>query len=215
MTRGKETMMTLRHRTVSLGLAALAAAALAACNTNDARAPQVASAPTEVAPPAAANAAPADATNAPADKAQAPTAPLEASEGEALGPFVLSLSGPDKVPDQGEIELSAKIDAHREFKVPTTITIELPSAAKLTSGKDRESLASIPAGETTRTFKVAITGKLDKPIKVIVDARDPAGAMGAHAEKTFPEAKTVYVKPSSNVPPPPVARPPVGRAPSR
>jgi hypothetical protein len=207
---GKEKTMMRCHPLSRLALSATAAAILVACNTNDARGPQVASAPSDTPAPIAAAPAPSaeeTAATPPAKAEEAPKAPLEASEGEALGPFVLTLRGPDKVPDQGEIELQAKIDAHKEFKVPATITVELPKGAKLTSGKDKESLASIPAGETLRTFKVAIAGKLEAPIKVIVDARDPAGAMGAHAERAFPEAKATYTRPSSKVPPPPVGRP--------
>ena len=135
--------------------------------------------------------------------------------GETAVPFVMTVKGPDTLPDSGEIELVVRVTAQHEFKVPGTLKVELPTAAKLVSGSESESLATIPAGETRRTFKVAVNGKLGpgQQIKVVLDARAPSGAMGAHSEQLYPETPKP-TRPSSRVPPPPIARP-VGIAPSK
>ncbi|MCC6648696.1 MAG: hypothetical protein IT374_24420 [Polyangiaceae bacterium] len=147
--------------------------------------------------------------------AEAPPKPagtdLEKST-EAQPPFVLTLKGPDKVPDAGDFEVIAKIDARVALSTPATLVVTLPGGAKLVSGKDREALPSIAAGETLRTFKFSVT-KMDGPIKIALDMRDPAGARGAHAERIFPETSPSMgitgapAKTTRAVPPPPVSRP--------
>lgn len=131
---------------------------------------------------------------------------------EAQPPFVLSLKGPDTVPDAGEFELTAKIEARVAIATPATLVVTLPGGAKLVSGKDREALPSVAAGETTRTFKFAVS-KMDGPIKITLDMKDAAGTRGAHAERLFPSTAPAGMKAPTpakttrDVPPPPVARP--------
>jgi hypothetical protein len=141
--------------------------------------------------------------------AAAPKPALEASEGETRAPFVLTLSGPGALPDTGEVEIAALITAPHEFKVPATLSVAVPKNATLSAGKASESMASIPGGDTKRVFKIKLTGKLDQPIRIILDAKDPAGTTGAHAERTFPAdfKAATPAKPASAVPPPPVGRP--------
>ena len=205
------TMQRLKLSRMAIAIAA--AALLAGCST---------SAPTGSEDPKVATAAQPDKAAAPTDTAApvvAPTAPaaarpaLEASEGEASVPFVLTLSGPATLPDTGAVEITANITAAHEFKVPATLGIALPKGATLGAGKASEALASIPGGDTIRVFKITLTGKLDQPIRIILDAKDPAGAAGAHAERTFPaDFKPAPTKPASAVPPPPVGRPGAGAA---
>jgi hypothetical protein len=187
-----------------------AAALLAGCSTSS---PQAASEDPKVAaqPDKALVAAPTDAPVAAppsTEQAAAPKPVLEASEGETRAPFVLTLSGPGALPDTGEVEIVALITAPHEFKVPATLSVAVPKNATLSAGKSSESMASIPGGDTKRAFKIKLTGKLDQPIRIILDAKDPAGSMGAHAERTFPaDLKPAAAKPASAVPPPPVGRP--------
>jgi hypothetical protein len=147
----------------------------------------------------------------PAQPAQEPQQPpvLEHSPLASSAPFVVTLKGPTTPPQSGEVELTMVIDAAKPMKVPTNISVTLPSSAKLTSGQMKETLAELPGGKTTRTFKVSLSGKLTDPIRVIVDSKDPGGAFGARAERLYPETPEVqYNKPfSKSVPPPPVGRP--------
>ncbi len=201
-----------RHELSRVAIAIAAAALLAGCSTN---APTAASEDPKVASAAQADKAVAPAqTDTPvaAPPATAPVAAakpaLEASEGEASAPFVLTLSGPATLPATGSVDITAKITAAHELRVPATLNIALPKGASLAAGKASESMASVPGGETTRVFTVKLTGKLDQPIRVILDAKDPAGATGAHAERAFPaDFKPAATKPPSAVPPPPVGRP--------
>jgi hypothetical protein len=192
--------------------AAALAALLAGCSTSSPAAnedPKVAAQPDK-----AVVAAPTDtpvAAPPSTEQAAAPKPALENSEGETRAPFVLTLSGPGALPDTGEVEIVALISAPHEFKVPATLTVAVPKNATLSAGKSSEALASIPGGDTKRAFKIKLTGKLDQPIRIILDAKDPAGTMGAHAERTFPAdfkpAAAAAAKPASAVPPPPVGRP--------
>jgi hypothetical protein len=200
-----------RHQLSKMALALAAAALLAGCSTNAPSAasedPKVAAQPDTAALPAQTGAV-AAATPPSEPVAAAPNPALENSEGEVSVPFVLTLAGPATLPDTGTVEITARITAPHEFKVPATLTIALPKGATLGAGKDAEAMASIPGGETTRLFKVKLTGKLDQPIRIILDARDPAGTAGAHAERAFPaDLKPTSTKPASAVPPPPVGRP--------
>lgn len=190
--------------------AAALAAQLAGCSTSSPQAasedPKVAAQPdkTVVAAPTGTQGAAPPST----EQAAAPKPALEASEGETRAPFVLTLSGPGPLPDTGEVEIVALISAPHELKVPATLTVAVPKNATLSAGKSSESMASIPGGDTKRAFKIKLTGKLDAPIRIILDAKDPAGSMGAHAERTFPaDLKPAAAKPASAVPPPPVGRP--------
>jgi len=190
--------------------AAALAALLAGCSTG---APQATSEDPRVAaqPDKAVVATPTDAPVAAppsTEQAAAPKPALENSEGETRAPFVLTLSGPATLPDSGEVEIVALITAPHEFKVPATLSVAVPKGATLSAGKSAESMASIPGGDTKRVFKVKLTSKLDQPIRIILDAKDPAGSMGAHAERAFPaDLKPTAAKPASAVPPPPVGRP--------
>jgi hypothetical protein len=183
-----------RHALTRIVVVAAAAVAIAGCNNN---------------PPQSSDKPAGDVA------ADAPKV-TESSVGETSVPFVLTLKGPDTLPDTGDIELTANISAPHEFKVPGTLKIVLPTSAKLASGTDSEAFASIPAGDTTRTFRVTLGGKLGvgQQIKVVLDARAPSGVMGAHAEKLFPELTQQVTRPSPNAPPPPVGRP-IGIAPSK
>ena len=202
-----------RHELSRIATTIAVAALLAGCSTSAPQAvsedPKVAAQPDKAASPPQTDvpvAAPPS-----TEQAAAPTPALENSEGETSAPFVLTLSGPATLPDSGEIEITARIDAHRELKVPATLSIALPKGATLSGGKDAESMASIPGGGTTRIFKVKLTGKLDQPIRIILDAKDPKGTTGAHAERTFPaDLKPKAAQPKSAVPPPPVGRPGAG-----
>ncbi|MEP7124040.1 MAG: hypothetical protein ABJE95_24145 [Byssovorax sp.] len=195
--------------TITIAAAAVVAL-VAGCSTS---APQATSEDPKMAvqPDKAATPTPTEAPVAappPTQQAAAPRPALENSEGETSAPFVLTLSGPAALPDTGEVEIVALITAHHEFKVPATLTIAVPKGAALSAGKASESMASIPGGDTKRSFKIKLTAKLDAPIRVILDAKDPAGSMGAHAERVFPEGlKPAAAKPASTVPPPPVGRP--------
>ncbi len=170
--------------------AAAAAALLLGCNSADAPNPQLASPPE-----------PAKPNNVASE--------LEGSHlADSQVPFVLTLVTPKNLPESGQFELSAKIEAAQGWATPTTISISLPAPATLLKGQKREVLVDLPSGTTTRTFKIALSGKLDArhPIKVSVDMRDPKGAFGAHAVRQYPEAK-VTVSGNKNVPAPPVGRP--------
>jgi hypothetical protein len=203
-------MQRLKLSRVAISFAA--AALLAGCSTT----PTVASEDPKVAAAAQPDKAAAAADTAGAVAAPPVTAPaapakpaLENSEGEASVPFTLTLSGPAALPEKGSIDITAKISAAHEFKVPATLSIAVPKGATLASGKAAEAMASIPGGDTTRVFKITLAGKLDQPIRISLDAKDPAGTAGAHAERTFPaDLKPATVtKPASAVPPPPVGRP--------
>jgi outer membrane murein-binding lipoprotein Lpp len=199
-----------RHTLSTIAATIAAAALLAGCSTSAPQAasedPKVAAQPDKVASPTPQDAPPM--APAPTAQAAAPAPALENSESETSAPFILTLSGPATLPDTGEIEITARITAPHEFKVPATLSVALPKGASLSAGKDAESMASIPGGGTTRIFKVKLSGKLDQPIRITLDAKDPAGTAGAHAERTFPaDLKPKAARPSSAVPPPPVGRP--------
>lgn len=202
-----------RHQLSKIATALAAAALLAGCSTNApstaSEDPKVAAQPDTAAAVPVQTGAPVAATPPSEPVAAVPKpAALENSEGEVNVPFVLTLAGPATLPDTGVVEITAKIIAHREFKVPATLSVAMPKGATLAAGKEAESMASIPGGETTRLFKIKLTGKLDQPIRIILDAKDPAGTAGAHAERTFPaNFKPTATKPASAVPPPPVGRP--------
>jgi hypothetical protein len=195
--------------------AAALAAMLAGCSTSSPQSasedPKVAAQPDKAVVAAAPTDAPVAASPATEPAAAPRPAALEASEGETRAPFVLTLSGPGALPDTGEVEIVALITAPHEFKVPATLSVAVPKNATLSAGKSSESMASIPGGDTKRAFKIKLTGKLDQPIRIILDAKDPASTMGAHAERTFPvdfkAAAAPAAKPASAVPPPPVGRP--------
>ena len=197
-----------RNQLSRMAIAIAAAALLAGCSTSS---PTVASEDPKVAAAAQPDKAPAaDTAGAVAAPPAAPAKPaLESSEGEASVPFILTLSGPATVPDTGTVEITAKITAAHEFKVPATLSIAVPKGATLASGKASEAMASVPGGDTTRVFKITLSGKLDQPIRISLDAKDPAGTAGAHAERTFPASlkPAAPTKPASAVPPPPVGRP--------
>src|SRR5690606_29300492 len=114
---------------------------------------------------------------------------LEGSKlADAEVPFVLKLQAtPEQLPSGGVVDLVATIEAHSGFKTPAKITVELPPNAKLLSGEATETLADLPAGTTTRQFKVEVTGELSDPIKVSVGMVDPHGRFGAHAAQLFPK----------------------------
>lgn len=157
----------------------------------------------EVAPP----------SSAPAVAAHKPTPEEMEPSTEAQPPFVLTLKGPDTVPDAGEIEIVAKIEARVAIATPATLVVTLPGGAKLVGGKDREALPSVAAGETSRTFRFQVS-KMDGPIKIALDMKDAAGSRGAHAERLFPSTppaggiKAPGAAPGKReVPPPPVSRP--------
>lgn len=200
-----------RHDLSRMALAIAAAALLAGCSTNAPSAasedPKVASAaqpgkaavPAEAIPPVVV---------APPATAPAEAPALENAAFETTVPFILTLSGPATLPDTGAVEITAKITAAHELKVPATLSIALPKGASLAAGKDSEAMTSIPGGETTRVFKVKLASKLDQPIRIILDAKAPSGATGAHAERSFPaDMKPAAAKPASAIPPPPVGRP--------
>jgi hypothetical protein len=206
--RNRKGQNMLRHGLSNMALTAGLAAALIACNTNDARAPQVSAAPT----PLAAAPAPVEAAPTPVEAPDHAAHPVDSAE---QAPFVLTLQGPSALPQSGDVELVALIASPKGFNVPATLSIALPPGARLMAGQENEKLAAIPTGETRRIFKITLTQKTDTPIRVVIDARDPAGAMGAHAERLFPEpAEPVYTRPNRGVPPPPVARP-LGHPPTR
>ena len=193
-----------------MALAIAIAALLAGCSTN---APSAASEDPKVASAARPDkaAVPAEAI-APVVVAPPATAPvvapaLENAAFETTVPFILTLSGPATLPDTGAVEITAKITAAHEFKAPATLSIALPKGASLGAGKESEAMASIPGGETIRVFKVKLASKLDQPIRIILDAKAPGGAAGAHAERSFPAEVKAAAKPVSAVPPPPVGRP--------
>lgn len=202
--RNRKGYKMLRQGLSNIALTAGLAAALIACNTNDARAPQVSGTPAH-------ELAAATPTPAPVEAPQ----PSEHVDTAEQAPFVLTLRGPSTMPKSGDLDLEALISSPKGYNVPATLSIALPAGARLTAGKENEKLTTIPAGETRRIFKVTLVDKTDEPIRVTIDARDPAGAMGAHAERLFPEpAEPVFTRPNRGVPPPPVARP-LGHPPTR
>jgi hypothetical protein len=166
------------------------------------------------------NQSPAQSSDKPAGEVaaeQAASKPSIVDPGEQSVPFVMTVKGPDALPESGEIELAVKITAQKEFRVPGTLKVLLPTSAKLVSGNETESLASIPAGETTRVYRVSLGGKLGvgQQIKVVLDARAPNAAYGAHSEQMYPEIQQPQAtKPSSRVPPPPISRP-IGMPPTK
>lgn len=180
-----------RHHVSTFALLAATALALSACNTNDGRAP----------------------TAQPVGQLQGSDAThLDQSE---QAPFVLSLSGPKDLPAAGgEVAIEATITSARGFAAPATISVVLPKGATLASGLAQESLPSIAAGTTRRSFKVLVRAGSSEPIRVAVDARSADGAMGAHAERLLPEVTAFKYDRNRAVPPPPVSRP-IGHAPTR
>jgi hypothetical protein len=142
-------------------------------------------------------------------------ADLEGSKlADAEVPFVLKLQAtPDQMPAGGVVDIVATIEAHSSFQTPTKITVELPPNAKLLAGEATETLADLPAGTTTRQFKVEVTGELADPIKVSVGMVDPHGRFGAHATRLFPEPEEATKVRTSRVPKPPVGRPGQGLSP--
>lgn len=196
-----------------LGSVCLIATSTVGCNGGETPEAQHASAAPAVQQPAAdQKAADGQAAADETTAAKPDASELEKSSlADAEAPFVLKLdSNPKDLPDNGVVELTARIDAHHALATPTSISIELPAGAKLVSGEAKETLADLPAGTTTRVFKVALSQKLSDPIKVSVGMVDPNGRFGAHATRLFPEpAQPASVK-TSRVPSPPVGRPGAG-----
>lgn len=183
----------LRHDASTFALMTAVALALGACNANDGRAP----------------AAQPDGQIQGASVAPSLVDPAEQA------PFVLELTGPAVLPAAGDVEVRATLTSARGFNAPATLAVVLPKGATLASGLAHESFAAIPAGTTTRTFRVTMNGATGEPIRVSIDARSADGAMGAHAARQVPpEAEPAYKRPSRGVPPPPVSRP-IGHAPAR
>lgn len=134
------------------------------------------------------------------DQAQTPRA---SDPHEEKAPLLLSLQA---VADQGGVlELQAHLDASAGVSLPIELTVELPPGAKLVDGEARQSVP-VPAGRTTRSFRVAHDAPLG-PIKVVAHVVHPDKAWGIHAEKFYPEKpKNLSFNPSR---PPPLARPPI------
>ncbi|MBI4702995.1 MAG: hypothetical protein HY744_17910 [Deltaproteobacteria bacterium] len=176
-------------------LTAFAAGALSACNASD---------------------GPASPRSEPAQSPQGPAARPALPAEDMAAPFVLSLRGPEKPPDKGELAIEARLSAPRAMKAPVTIEIVLPKGVKLTEGKEREELAALPEGVTARSFKMELVEGLAAPVKVVVDMRDPGGAFGAHAEQLYPKPEAKLPQPyGKGVPPPPEGRPGAGPSPKR
>ena len=182
-----------------------------ACNSSPSSVPP---APASDAP-APAEAPKAEAAEPKSEEAKAAATDLEHSGlADAEVPFVLTLeTTPKEPPDRGVVSIVARIEAHQAFSTPTKIEIALPPSAKLIDGQAAETLADLPAGTTTRTFKVQLSERLSDPIKVSVGMVDPHGRFGAHATRIFPEAEPPAPVRTSRVPTPPVGRPGQGLSP--
>jgi hypothetical protein len=165
--------------------------------------------------------APPSTSEAPAAETKGPRADQPSAtdlEGSSLAdaevPFILTVTPSVEalpeggLPEGGVIELVATIESHTGFKTPTKIHVDLPPNAKLLDGEALETLADLPAGKTTRRFKVEVTGELSDPIKISVGMVDPHGRFGAHATRLYPEPEEATNKVrTSRVPKPPVGRP--------
>lgn len=157
---------------VCIALAPLLASLLFACKGGEQQATPVPSAKPAATPVAS-----------PASAAPVPPAPPPEA------PFTVMLDAPDTAPAHGAVTLKANIDASKEFKASTTITVEVPPGAKLVSGKKSEVIDPLPSGRTTRSFTVSSAKQLtnENPVKIVVEAHDPSGSFGARAERVFPQ----------------------------
>ena len=187
--------MMIRNVTL-LALSTALLGALVGCNHDDAPPPQLA--------PATAPAGDAGPALAADD--------LEHSSFDVAAPFVLKLEHQGNVASPGEVVITAKIDAPHTLNAPASIQIALPGGAHLVSGQERETLAELPGGLTTRAFRVALDKGLtgQTPIEISVQVKDAKGAFGAFAKRALPEAVTPTVVKASQAPTPPVGRPGAG-----
>jgi hypothetical protein len=125
-------------------------------------------------------------------------------------PMKLVLEPVDDAPESPVVTLRAHVDARGAFSVPVTLSIELPPGQRhaLLSPAESHRIDVTAAGRTTREFQVVRTA-VQAPVKVIMDARDPNGAYGVHAEAWHPSALApaqdfvVPVRPPSVRPPGP------------
>jgi len=179
----------------NIALAASIALALTGCSKDEAPPPQLAPAP--------------EMTQTQNDQPTLKAEDLEHSTLDAQAPFVLKLETTATKGQTGPIELTARIDAPHTIDAPTSIELKLPDGAALLEGTKRETLADLPGGVTTRTFKVDVTKALSpsNPIEVAVHMQHPGGAFGAHARRQFPKELVQTPLSPSKVPAPPVGRP--------
>ena len=120
-------------------------------------------------------------------------------------PMKLVLEAVESAPD-APITLRAHVDARGGFGAPVTVSIELPPGQRhaLLSPVQSHRFDVVAPGRTSREFQVARTAG-QVPIKVVMDARDPNGSYGVHAEAWYPSAPVKdFVLPAK----PPAVRPP-------
>ncbi len=178
-------------------LVAVLAAAIPACNSqSDAPPPQLAP---------ATNSEPAPAP----EKRDAMAESLEQSQLDAAVPFVLTIDVPEAERSGDILTVHAVIDAPRQLNAAASIQLVVPKGASIAEGDETETMAYLPAGRTSRVFKVKGNVAASDPVRVQVQVKDPQGAFGAYAERVFPEPPAAAAKPRT-VPKPPVSRPGAG-----
>jgi hypothetical protein len=99
------------------------------------------------------------------------------------------------------------IEVREPVPAPGTLALSYPLAGGATG---RKSLSVSLAEEGTQTHTVALEAGARGPVRITLDASDPARGSGLHAERTWPEASTpTPTPPSSRTPGPPGGRPPL------
>lgn len=121
-------------------------------------------------------------------------------------PLFVRVRGPEPVP-MGDVHIDVEVQVNEPIKFPVQLQVHTPAGVQLLSGNPSEVLSLTQAGTLMRSYMVRISGPLQNPIVVTADGKDPGGAMGLHAERTYPAAPTHGTV--TNTARPPVARPPV------
>jgi hypothetical protein len=198
-------------------LLALSLALATACNRTPAGSDAPAQAPSTTSTPTGASSgiAPGLASaDAPAGSAAAPPAPGSADDprppasaahdpGRYRAPVVMQVRGGSGT-KPGPIVVT--IEVREAVAAPGKLALSYP----LAGGKNgQKSLSVSLATVGTQTHTVELEANALAPVKVTLDASDPAKGAGLHAERVWPEAAT----PAPPRPPgPPGGRPPFPRA---
>ncbi|HQP34976.1 MAG TPA: hypothetical protein PLI95_07350 [Polyangiaceae bacterium] len=120
-------------------------------------------------------------------------------------PLIVRVRGPEPVPAGGDIKVDVEVHVNEPLKFPVTLQVRTPANAQLLSGQPAEVLQLNSVGVLTRSYMVRVNGPLQSPIVVTADGRDPGGAMGLHAERTYPAAAAGGTV--TNTQRPPIVRP--------
>ncbi|HEU4412750.1 MAG TPA: hypothetical protein VFS43_46330 [Polyangiaceae bacterium] len=123
--------------------------------------------------------------------------------GRYRAPVVMTLRGGSGA-QPGPIVVT--IDVREPVQAPATLALSYPLAD---GGVGRKSLAVSLTSGGAQTHTITLEAGARAPVRVTLDASDPARGSGLHAERTWPEA----APPAASPPPPRTPGPPGGRPP--